>query len=295
MMICPDCRKPLEEAENGYRCTGCGAVFSIEEGVPVFAGPDSESADGFRDDFFEGFHRREAKHFWHTGRKNIIFRLVRKYYRPGWRMIELGCGSGNVVEYLNRKGLPVEGGDIFPSAIKFAAGKTKTKFFRIDILNLPFRDEYDAIGIFDVLEHIDDDRAALGRINEALKTGGLLFVTVPAGKALWSNFDEFYCHRRRYEKNELKRALEESGFRVLRLSHFVFLLYPLVAVTRKLSGKYRDSGREIEKYDAVKIVPVVNTVLSLVMMLESLLVSLADLPCGSSLVCVAKKEKDITG
>ncbi len=289
MIVCPHCRKELDPREDSFFCVECDRAYPVVDSVPVLTLSEEDNRDGFEESFFEEFHEKESNHFWHNGRKRILYNLIRDNYVEGDRLIELGCGSGNVVEYINRRGIPLEGGDIFMDAITFARRKSQARFFRIDLNALPFRDEYDAVGLFDVLEHIEDDRKVLENIRNALKSKGMLFITVPAGKNLWSYYDEFYCHKRRYEKQELKDLLEGAGFRVVTMSYYVFLLHPLVYLTRKLSPKYRSENTDIRKSDAVDISPFLNRILTAIMYLEAFIIMYVSLPWGSSLIAVAEK------
>ncbi|MFA6449286.1 MAG: class I SAM-dependent methyltransferase [bacterium] len=289
MIVCPLCGKELAESAESYICGGCGKVYRVNNGTPDLAASQEEGQGGFKEEFFDEFHEKERTNFWHNGRKNIIYNLIRKYSKPGGRLIELGCGSGNIIEFLNRRGIPIEGGDIFQKAIEYAKKKFPAKFYRLDLNELPFREEFDAIGLFDALEHIEDDSKALRNIRRGLKKDGLLYITVPAGKNLWSNYDEFYCHKRRYDKSELEAKLGEAGFEVVKMSFYVFFLYPAVYLTRKHSARYKNSKAELNKSDAVDAPPVINSVLSAIMMIEALIIRYVNLPIGSSLIAVAKK------
>ncbi|MEW6200843.1 MAG: methyltransferase domain-containing protein [bacterium] len=284
MIVCPDCREPLELDSQGYVCGACDRVYPFRGGVPCFAEDAAHTSIEFREEYFKDLYDVESRHFWFYGRRELIYRLVWKYYRDGMRTLELGSGAGNVVGYLNGCGMPFEGADVFLKAIELARTRVKTHFYQLDMNKLPFRDEFHIIGIFDVLEHISDDTLVLRSINEALRDEGLLFITVPARKKLWGRFDEVSCHKRRYERDELVALLQSTGFRVLKASYYFFFLYPFYRLMRSLN---RGKGRELR--DEVKIYPVINAVFRLVMFVEARIASVINLPAGSSLVIVAVK------
>jgi SAM-dependent methyltransferase len=99
---------------------------------------------------------------------------------------------------------------------------------------------FDGIYTFNVLEHIDDDAAALSGLYERLRPGGRLIVYVPAFQVLFSAMDRAVGHRRRYRRGALKRAVEQAGFRVSR-ARYVDSLGFLAALVFRLAGN--DSGR----------------------------------------------------
>jgi SAM-dependent methyltransferase len=141
---------------------------------------------------------------------------------------------------------------------------------------------YDLIGAFDVVEHVEDDRAALASIAERLKPGGKLVLTVPAHQWMWSAHDVVNHHKRRYSKRGLRRLLEESPLKLDTIGYFNSLLFP-VAIAERLSSKLRG------KDDADLTLPPapLNTVLERIFAAERHLVGRLPLPPGLSLFAVA--------
>jgi SAM-dependent methyltransferase len=141
---------------------------------------------------------------------------------------------------------------------------------------------YDLIGAFDVIEHIDDDQAALASIAKRLKIGGKLVITVPAHQWMWSAHDVVNHHKRRYSKTALKALVEASPLKLERIGYFNSLLFPL-AVAERLSARLR--GRD----DADLSLPPrpLNAALERVFALERHLVARLPLPPGLSLFAVA--------
>jgi SAM-dependent methyltransferase len=237
----------------------------------------------------------EQKHFWHVGRREIILDLLRRNISSlaKSRMLEVGCGNGSVLAFLAKNGIKVEGGDIFMEGLAFCRQRVDyVPLYQLDVLALPFRDEFDVIGLFDVLEHIDDDSKALMEIGQALKRRGVLLITVPAYQFLWSYFDERSNHKRRYKRDELIGKLEQAGFTVKKASYYMFFLFPLLAAIRLIgnTGKRRDDrqlgiGMSLE----TKTVPVVHEVFLGLLRLERLLLRHFNLPFGASLVILAQK------
>jgi SAM-dependent methyltransferase len=103
--------------------------------------------------------------------------------------------------------------------------------------NLPYPDGmFDAACLFDVLEHLPDDGAAVREVKRVLRHGGVLFVSVPLHPKLWSDHDVRCGHYRRYRKGEVIGLLEQHGFRLIKRRFFVSLPLPVVWFVRKLSG-----------------------------------------------------------
>jgi len=117
----------------------------------------------------------------------------------------------------------------------------------MDARAIPFANEFDLVGLFDVLEHIEEDEKVLLQIFEAVraKSGGLI-LTVPQHRFLWSYADEFACHCRRYSKTELCSKVEKAGFEVTFVSSFVSLLLPLMLISRLTKGNPKDYSLECE-------------------------------------------------
>src|SRR5205814_8541492 len=100
--------------------------------------------------------------------------------------------------------------------------------------DMPFGRDFALIGMFDVLEHIEDDIAALGSVRHSLAPGGRLLMTVPAAPSLWSRYDEESHHYRRYTEAHLRKALTAAHFQIEYITHFMSVTYPAIWVSRRL-------------------------------------------------------------
>src|SRR5690606_33025674 len=127
------------------------------------------------------------------------------------------------------------------------------------------------VGLFDVLEHTPDDLQVLRDLHSLLEPGGVLLLTVPAGKALWSYFDEISHHYRRYEIAELEERLRQTGFELELVTHCMAVLYPLVRLVRGLrTPRPLSESAVLDPVSILRteftIVPVANALLTLVLM-----------------------------
>lgn len=294
-LCCPTCKNRLEKSKSGYICHACNTVFPIINGIPSLV-VHRGAIDSFDASIFEFLFKMEQKHFWHVGRKEIILDLLGRNIPDlaRSRMLEIGCGNGSVLTFLNKNGIEVEGGDIFMEGLAFCRQKADSvPLYQLDVLALPFQQEFDIVGLFDVLEHIDDDSRALTEINRALKTSGDLILTVPAHKFLWSRHDEASYHKRRYNRTELITKLERCGFVVKKATYYMFFLFPVLSMMRLLSKIF--SNKKHEKGDIqtsleLKTIPVINNAFLASLRLEKYLVRYLNLPFGASLLILAEKK-----
>lgn len=145
---------------------------------------------------------------------------------------------------------------------------------------------FDLVTLFDVLEHFEDDGAALA-IYERLNSGGYVVLTVPAFRFLWSEHDDLAHHQRRYTKRELQDTLEKAGFRIVRLSYFNFFLFPVVAVAR-LAKKFL--GINTGATDFFMPSAPINSLLASLFSAERYFLRYINFPFGVSIIAIAQKE-----
>jgi SAM-dependent methyltransferase len=177
----------------------------------------------------------EDGHWWYRGRRSIVLDAVRRSLPPGGgpRILDAGCGGGAVLAELATLGAAV-GLEPSPASRERALARGAGAVVDGDLARLPFAaDEFDLATTLDVLEHLDDDRAALVELRRVVRPGGALVVTVPAHPRLWSRHDELNHHRRRYTRATLRTAALGGGWRVARLTHFNSLLLPAAAALRR--------------------------------------------------------------
>ena len=156
----------------------------------------------------------------------------------------------------------------------------------MDARAIPFEREFDVIGAFDVLEHIAEDDAVLSEMFRATRPGGGVLVTVPQHRFLWSASDEHAMHRRRYSRAELRRKVEQAGFRIQRITSFVSLLLPFMIWSRMK----RNSSRDFQLWKEFEISRPINTVLGSILTAERALVEGGlSFPAGGSLLLIAKR------
>ena len=187
----------------------------------------------------EALRVAEDRHFWHRSRNDwIAGRLQQLGLRPGARVVELGCGGGCVTAHLQRQGYEVVGIDGHRGLLEVAARRAPGAQFLLHDLRrgvgeLPERG-FDACGLFDVIEHLDDPVSVVGQAGGLVRDGGLVVGTVPAMMGLWSRIDEQSGHRRRFERDELGRLLSSvPGLRLQQVAPFNRVLVPMLWLQRR--------------------------------------------------------------
>lgn len=228
----------------------------------------------------------EDTHWWFAGRRAVIWALLRRAGTPqGVRMLDAGCGTGrNLIEY-GRLG-PASGVDFSADAIDFCRQRGLQGATQGRLEALAFADgSFDLILVTDVLEHLDDDLAALRELRRVAAPGARLVVTVPAYRWLWSQHDTAHHHFRRYTLRELRRRLEGTGWRPVVSSYFNSVLLPPIALVRLLARRNPDPA---ERPDLKLTPPLLNAVLESPMRLEAGLIARGvRLPAGVSIGLVA--------
>ena len=291
MILCSACSAPLDPGAPGLGCASCGTVHEVAPNLFSFIPEQERRADvGYSDSYFAVNLARENRHFWFLGRNAVAARLVRTYAPPGARLLDIGCGTGNMLRRLGSLGFHVQGADVSLEALRLAQSLYPALYTQAHAARLPFVDHFQAAGLFDVLEHLDDDMTALARTRRALEPGGLLFLTVPAGAHLFSDYDELLCHKRRYDMAPLLEKVSAAGFSVLKATHFFFFLYPLLALTRKRRRPVAAPQAPGARLDReLRIYPVANEAFRAVMACEAQLLRFVNFPAGGSIALVARR------
>jgi len=227
----------------------------------------------------------DQQHWWYRARREVLAALIRRSVKPpkDARILEIGCGTGHNLDMLSTFGR-VEAIEVDPAARAMAEqrlGRPVGSAPLPALEGVPER-HFDLIGSFDVIEHIDDDAAALASIARRLKPGGTFVMTVPAHQWMWSAHDVVNHHHRRYSKAGLKALVEGSPLKLEQLGYFNSLLFP-VAVGARLAGKIR--GKD-ESDDSLPPAPL-NSALEKVFAQEARLIGRVPLPPGLSLFAVA--------
>lgn len=171
----------------------------------------------------------EADSFWFSHRNRCIEAVLRRFAPPG-TLFDVGGGNGYVALGIQRAGFPVALVEPGGQGIKNACRRGLSLVIQSTLAGAGFHDNtLPAVGLFDVLEHIEDEGEFLREVNRLLIPGGRLYLSVPAYQMLWSAADVYAGHWRRYTLTGLFAALSRAGFRV-EYGSYLFILLPLPAL-----------------------------------------------------------------
>ena len=239
-----------------------------------------------KDKVYYDMTKLQKEHWWYKARREILDKIISKCkLSVNAKILEIGCGTGGNLLMLQKHG------NVFAMEMDEFASEYATRTTGVDVRkgrlpdNIPYNEKFDLVCMFDVLEHIQDDKKALIEITKLLEPAGTLIITVPAYSWLYSAHDKMHNHYRRYSANALNEIISYSGLNILKISYFNTLLFPLVILTR-LADMLRNSDESIGYSTPNKIV---NQLLYRTFSIERLLVNKICLPFGLSIFAVCKK------
>lgn len=246
---------------------------------------------GFKAHYFEDLAKLEAGNFWFRSRNKLIIWALHKYACNLDSFLEIGCGTGFVISAIS-KHFPkarLLGSEYMEEGLVHARRRLPgAEFSQMDARNIPYISKLDAIGAFDVLEHIEEDEVVLQQIYKALKPEGVVFITVPQHQCLWSVVDEHACHVRRYSSKELHKKVCDAGFEVIRTTSFVSALLPAMFLSRFLQRNRLDINESV--MGELRINPLLNKVFEIILNCELAFIRMGiNFPAGGSRLVVAKK------
>jgi SAM-dependent methyltransferase len=191
----------------------------------------------------QAYATSERQHFWFQARN----RQLRDFFRrdgvvPPARVLDVGCGMGGVMSGLLKEGYEVTGVELHADLGRIAArANPGAKVYALDMHAPPepflSQAPFDVVGVFDVIEHLDDPVSFLRACARLVRPGGRLVGTVPALMALWSDYDALGSHRLRYDRRSLGLVFEQLGLRPEKVEYFFQTLVPGMVARRVLIGR----------------------------------------------------------
>jgi len=165
-------------------------------------------------------------HYWCIARCKFIAKKIRQLAPGASNILDVGCGRGAEVEYLLDKGYNTYGCDL-ASNTPFNAQLSSRFFYQRSSLELEenFTRNIDTLMFLDVLEHIENPAQFLKDHVEKFPKVQYIFATLPARKELWSNYDEFYGHKRRYDLREAQALAKQIPISKIEKGYFFHSLY----------------------------------------------------------------------
>jgi SAM-dependent methyltransferase len=231
----------------------------------------------------------EESHWWFAGRRQLFGReLTFSGLTSQSMVLDVGTGTGANLRMLHDLDVHrVTGLDRDKTSIRFCRSKGLGNVWLGDICRMPFADgRFDFVIATDVIEHVDNDVAALREIARVLNNGGKALIAVPAFPSLWGLQDIVAHHKRRYRLRPLLKKMRNAGLDPMRAYYFNYLLFMPIWFARRLIGLFgikRDSEAEFNS-------PLLNKFFSIIFAVDTRTAPLLHPPFGVSILAVAEKK-----
>mgnify|MGYP000370761141 CR=1 FL=1 len=262
----------------------------LKDGITRYINNVKKNHDDYHAEGLDNLYKVESNHFWFKCRRKKIVNFFKKYISTHQKIIEIGAGTGSVSRALVNEGYKPAVGELHLSGLYYAKTYGIKDLYQFDLFSPPFLNEFECVGMFDVLEHLEEGTLAIKSVAKMLKPKGRIVLTVPAHNWLWNRDDKIAGHKRRYSKETLVSVVESSGFSVLEVRYFFIFILPLLWLRTVVNS---DSDKPVtdEEYNVdIKINPVINWVLLVLCDLEEKVNKYLPNIMGGSLILVAEKK-----
>ena len=188
MKVCIKCGSQCSRPD--WSCPACGFVPAFGNGAWVLLPEGHEGPKGYDAVFFPQLAELEDSSFWFRARTRLIVWAIGKYFPSSRSYLEVGAGTGCVLAGVAKafSNLDLYASEPYSEGLAFARNRVAgATFLQMDARTIPFVNEFDLIGAFDVLEHIVEDEEVLGQIYRATAHRGGILLTVPQHKFLWES------------------------------------------------------------------------------------------------------------
>jgi len=230
----------------------------------------------------------EQNHWWFTVRRELFAREIRALgLGPEARVLDIGTSTGTNLRMLRELGFArVAGLDSSEDAIRFCAAKGLGQVRQGDVRAMPFEAaSFELVLATDIIEHVEDDAAALAEVARVLAPGGTALITVPTFPALWGLQDRVAHHKRRYRLGQLVAAIRRAGLEPGRRYYFNYLLFVPIWAARRAIDLLRVELRSESEVNS----PLLNRLLGAVFRFDALTAPFLHPPFGVSALVVARR------
>lgn len=242
---------------------------------------------------YQCFFETEDWFWWNVSTRKIFFDIIDQKNIHG-RILDVGCGTGGVLNDLRNRPNTTVGCDYSSEALDYCRSRGLSDLVKCSGTHLSFRDNsLSLLMSIDVIEHVDEEDECIAEMVRVCKSGGYILVHVPSFEILWTDKDDVNHHRRRYRKKQLENLLQRHGMHVETLFYINTFMFPL-GLLRAFIQRVKWSVRPKPKFSfgtishIYKVSPFVNRLMNAVMAFEYRLLG-QRAPFGMSLVCLARK------
>ncbi|MFK7847957.1 MAG: class I SAM-dependent methyltransferase [Rhodothermales bacterium] len=241
------------------------------------------------------YENYEQEHWWFRARQIILKDQIRVLDLPSQaNIMEIGVGPGKNLYSLYSENAKLIGVEPDPMLVKTAQARGHIPVYEATAEQMPpeiLDDSYDAVTMFDILEHTEDDVFVLECVKRKIKAGGLLVISVPAFMMLWGQQDVINLHYRRYTRKNLEEALRKAGFEIMKSTYFNSILFPFVALVRIVNRIFKNPEKQAQS-DFTYSLGKGDELLYRLFASEKWFLRYMNFPIGVSLFCVARKPSD---
>lgn len=240
---------------------------------------------------YTDYRRLEETHWWFVGRQKIIAQLLqdKTISRPIRNALDIGCGTGFCTSLVIPMADSVSCVEMADEMIEVLEKNGQLRIVQGEWPDVALDQTFSLVTMFDSLEHIKDDRAALKKVESVLEPGGVLLLTVPAYSFLWSEHDDISHHYRRYTKEQMRAAISGStGLTILRLTYFSTFFFVPIVLFRLIKNAF---GLHTKVSDVLTMPKMLNGAMSWLFALERIPLRWFNFPFGISLACIAQKKR----
>lgn len=242
---------------------------------------------------YENIYYSEDRMWWYVGLRDILLFYIKKFSKKDDIILDAGCGTGKNIEFLQSNGFKVHGIDISNDAIKFCNQRNLLSVKYSDITHIPYdSDFFDVVYSMDVIGNLDEQNRekAIKEFVRVLKNSGIIIINTAALEWLRSQHDDIINLKKRFTKNEIKLLFDHQNIKIIKLSYRVFLLFFPIAIIKWFKRFIKIFTKK--SYTDLKIPPnIINIFLTKVQLLENKILRNINLPVGSSLFLILKKNE----
>ncbi len=233
-------------------------------------------------------YETEKDYWWFALKRQLIINFITSLVPQGSTILEIGSGGGLLSAELQKIGFKIISTDVEPSSARYTREMGISRVFISDCgEGIPLQDaSVDLIFMTDVLEHIEDDNRVLSECFRVLKSGGYILITVPAYQCLYSSWDRWNHHYRRYNKKAICSLAQRNNLSIIKIT-----FWNIPGVPFAILRKFLDIFNPNRSYEGFPRVPkILDKVLRLIISVENYLIRKVSLPFGLSLICILRKE-----
>ena len=242
---------------------------------------------------YENIYYSEDKMWWYLGLRDILIFYLQKFCGKEGIILDAGCGTGKNIEFLKSNGFKVYGIDISNDAIEFCKKRNLSEVKLSSITDIPYESNFfNAVYSMDVIGSLDKKNIekAVNEFIRVVKDDGIVIINTAALEWLKSQHDVVVNSKKRFTKSEFKLLFNRQDVKILKLSYRVFLLFFPIAIIKWFKRFIKIFTKK--SYTDLKMPPsIINILLAKIQLLENKIFKNINLPIGSSLFLIFKKNK----